>query len=330
MNLFEVIIPAYNCEETISKAVDALESSGLRDFSIIIINDGSTDQTEEKCLELVKRYHNIRYFKQKNKGVSAARNLGIRQSDAEYIIMFDADDIVDSDAFLNADHIIRQKKPDMLVYGMVFEYYYHEKLFRKQEMVYSWEGLLSEKDIQDHFCALYEANVFTSSCNKIIRRELVVDNEVTYDESIFLMEDFLFSLDCIRFCKEIYMLKEPIYRYHHDEGNENVYKRICRIKSLVDYMTFFKTRLEGHSDVLSKVYYMMLRQKLWMAKMNKIRAIAQDHVRSDIPIYTKTDNELDCALREGKYAKIRCHNLILQLRHRLANTVKRMGLYQKI
>lgn len=328
MKLYDVIIPVFNGEKTIIPTIKSIENSGLRDFSILIIDDGSTDATEEKCLLVSLEYDNIRYFRQENCGVSASRNQGLKQSDAKYIILFDADDSVDPGAFSKVDQLIRQYEPDMMIYGMCFDYYRNGKLFRTDRLVYEQEILFSQEELQEHFTELYQANAFTSSCNKVIRRELLVQNHIFYDENYFLMEDFLFSLDCVEVCDKIYMLPEAIYRYRQSEDEGNVYRRIGKIESLSDYMKEFQARLTAHPDVLSDVYYMMLRQKLWLSKKNDIRLIAEDHVRSGIPAYKFTDKALEQELRTGRYMKIRCRNIMLQVRHRVANVIKASIIYQ--
>ena len=328
MNLYNVIIPVFNGEKTIISTIKSIENSGLRDFSILIINDGSTDTTEEKCLFVSSEYDNIRYFRQENRGVSAARNQGLKQSDGKYIIFFDADDSVAPGAFSKTDQLIRQYEPDMLIYGMCFDYYRNGKLFRTDRMVYEQEILFSRKEVQEHFTELYQVNAFTSSCNKVIRREPLVQNHIFYDERYFLMEDFLFSLDCVDVCDKIYMLPEAIYHYRQSEDESNVYRRIGKIESLSDYMKGFQARLTAHLDVLSDVYYMMLRQKLWLAKRNDIRLIAEDHIRSGISAYKSSDKILERELKTGKYRKIRCRNIMLQVRHRMANAIKTSMIYQ--
>lgn len=330
MKQYDVIIPVFNGEKTIIHTIKSIEDSGLKDFSILIIDDGSTDGTKEMCLLAAAEYGNIRYFRHENRGVSAARNQGLKQSDAKYIILFDADDSVDSGVFSRVDQIIREYKPDMLIYGMCFDYYHNDRLFRTDRLVYEQETLFSQKELQEHFAELYRANVFTSSCNKVIRRDLLVKNHIFYDESYFLMEDLLFSLDCVKMCEKIYLLNEAIYRYRQSEDEGNVYRRIRKIECISDYMKEFQMRLADHPDVLSDVYYMLLRQKLWLSKRDDIRLIAEDHVRNGFPAFTSSDKELDLELKTGLYVKIRCRNIMLQTRHRIANVIKASRIYQWI
>lgn len=86
---FTVIIPTYNRRELTMRAVDSVLAQSFKDFQLILVNDGSTDGTEE----LANRYRDrLIYLEQKNRGVSAARNLGIRAADSPHIAFLDSDD----------------------------------------------------------------------------------------------------------------------------------------------------------------------------------------------------------------------------------------------
>lgn len=323
MNLYNIIIPAYNSSETIEATVDSLQKSGLSDFSIIILDDGSIDATVEKCKKIESKYDNIKYISQKNQGVSATRNNGIKLADAEYLIFFDADDFVDAGAFANADRIIRKLKPDMLIYGMCFDFYHNGNIFRSDKIVFPIEKLLSQEDINKYFSDMYQANALTSSCNKIIKRKIILDNNIHYVKDLFLMEDFLFSLDCIQHCESVYMLPEAIYRYRQSEDEGNAYRRIKRIGSLSNFVKPFEMRLKNHPDVFSSMYFMLLNQKLWLANTEEIKKIAEDHILGKYTAYKDADRKLDYELTNGMYFNIRLRNMVLRTRHRIANFLKR-------
>jgi len=90
-NLVSVIVPAYNVAPYIAEALESLFAQTRRDFEAIVINDGSTDETEEKLAPYRDR---IVYIKQKNSGVMAARNAGLRAARGRYIALLDGDDVL--------------------------------------------------------------------------------------------------------------------------------------------------------------------------------------------------------------------------------------------
>ena len=127
--LVSVIIPAYNCGNTLKKTVESIIASGLKDHEIIIVNDGSTDNTAHVCNSLCSQYSFIKYSEQENSGVSAARNKGIGLANGEYIMFFDADDTAEENGFSECVDVIKNEKPDILVFGMSFDYYKNGKQY---------------------------------------------------------------------------------------------------------------------------------------------------------------------------------------------------------
>ena len=90
--LISVIVPVYNLAHCITDCIDSIERQTYSNFEIIIIDDGSTDETKNVCEKLTKTYSNIRFISQQNQGISAVRNLGIQESNGEYIAFIDGDD----------------------------------------------------------------------------------------------------------------------------------------------------------------------------------------------------------------------------------------------
>lgn len=322
MNLINVIIPAYNCENTLRQTITSIQNSGLNDFSIIIIDDGSTDGTSNICRNLENEYDNIHCFYQPNAGVSAARNQGIEMSDSTYLLFFDADDTINENALAEVQKILMRYQPDMLIFGMCFDYYYKGKCYRTEKMCYNEEALYSKSGLQEHFAELYQCNALNSSCNKIIRRGLIIENQIRYEEKMFLLEDFLFTLDCLDQCETIYTFPKAIYRYRQSEDEGNVYRRMNRISNLQQFTDPFRCRLEKHADVFSKMYFMLLHQKVWKAHIKEMPKIAEDCLLSDVEPVSLEDNKFYEDLSKGKYLKIRVKNLLAQFRHKIAIRVK--------
>ncbi len=88
---FSVIIPTYNNEKTISRAIDSIINQTYPNWELIIVDDGSTDNTEQKVQPNL-RNPKIKYFKQPNSGVAIARNTGFQYSTGEFIVFLDSDD----------------------------------------------------------------------------------------------------------------------------------------------------------------------------------------------------------------------------------------------
>jgi glycosyltransferase involved in cell wall biosynthesis len=178
--LVSVILPAYNAEKYISRAIESVLIQNYRHFELVIINDGSTDRTEE----IINRYkdEHIRYFKQANRGLAATHNEGIRQSRGEFLIKVDADD------FIAVDFIGRHLN----------EFYNH----RDADLVYCDDYLVEENSkpiriierpeyadrrilIRDLFRAGFPVVPFRTCINRRVFEKIGL-----FDESLRIGEDY--------------------------------------------------------------------------------------------------------------------------------------------
>ena len=95
--MISVIVPVYNTVNYVRYCVESILSQTMKDFELILVDDGSSDGSEKICDEYSKNNLNVISLHQKNKGVSAARNLGIEMASGDYIVFVDSDDWVESD-----------------------------------------------------------------------------------------------------------------------------------------------------------------------------------------------------------------------------------------
>lgn len=332
--LISVIIPAFNCEKNIKNTVDSIISSGLTDYEIVIVNDGSTDNTASVCNSLCSQYSFIKYSEQENSGVSAARNKGIDLAKGEYIMFFDADDTAKENGFAECVDIIKSEKLDILVFGMSFDYYKNGKLYRTDELVAEQNGLLNKNQIKAELESLYNTNSLSSACNKIFKRALISEHSILFNTDYFLMEDFLFSLECLKVCDNIYCLPKALYCYKQSESGKNAFNRLNRIDDLCEYVSPFKAVIdelsagEKGNALFNNFFFMLLWQKMYYANKNEIKKIAEGLKRhnlfneikqNEVPAgYTGLFNDIE----KSRYFKIRFTNLKTQLRHKVAVLVK--------
>jgi glycosyltransferase involved in cell wall biosynthesis len=115
-NMVSIVIPCYNQACYLEEAVKSVLNSSYKDFEIIIVNDGSSDNTEEVALKLQKEIAGIRYFYQENKGPSSARNLGIKNSEGSIILPLDADDLISPSYIEEAVKVLENQKNVKVVY----------------------------------------------------------------------------------------------------------------------------------------------------------------------------------------------------------------------
>lgn len=318
--IFSVIIPCYNCVKTLETTVNSIRVCGLSDYEILLIDDGSNDGTAELCDRLCGKYEGIRCVHQSNAGVSAARNRGIDEARGEYIWFVDSDDTVDEASLRGVLKTALLKKPDMLLFGMSFDYYNHGKMYLRETLNPPAEGMLSLQNLKDDFDEFYNCNALTPVWNKLFRSDLLKKHGTRFHEDLFLMEDYLFVLELLPFCKEIYSLRKPIYRYRQAEDERSAYRRLQRIENLAEYMQPFEQGLKTLGipcEHVENLYSMLLKQRMYYASFSEIRSLVAQHNRGKY-----------CRLKLPHPLKIYLCSRLVQIRHKLAVAVKSSSFFR--
>ena len=118
MKKVSIIIPIYNVEKYLTKCIDSVENQKYDNVEVILVNDGSTDNSEKIIKQYESKYDNIKYIKKENGGLSEARNVGVKHSTGDYICFIDSDDYVSSSLLQNLEPYINQEY-DIIKYKMV-------------------------------------------------------------------------------------------------------------------------------------------------------------------------------------------------------------------
>lgn len=314
---YSILIPAFNCADTIEKTVSSLQNAGLTDFEILIVNDGSRDRTMEVLEALHRQYPNVVVLTKENGGVSSARNLGLRHATGEYLVFVDADDVLEENAYCRAADIIAAEKPDMLLFGMTFEHYHRGVCYQSEQIRCPREGMLTASELESELDTLFRRNYLSPIWNKMIRREIVAQNGICFTKEMFLMEDCKFSLDCLRCCRTIYLLSDTLYRYQLLDDGKKARERVRRIESLNDYMENFRTLSECFPSVVCQIYDMLFRQRLYEARsVSGLKRELRDCRESSFYEHVVKKRVIPELLRTGHYRKYLLRNCRHRLRHR--------------
>lgn len=318
---FSVIIPAYNCAGTLESTVRSIQLSGLYDYEIILVDDGSTDGTAALCDELSGKFAEIRCVHQQNAGVSAARNRGIAEAQGEYLWFVDADDTVDEGSITDAAKVVEEQKPDMLIFGMSFDFYHKGKVYRRESLVPPYDGAILLEQLKSHFKEFYECNSLTPVWNKFCRKDIIVEHKIAFHKDMILMEDFLFVLELLAHCENIYCVPKAIYRYKQAENEKNAFRRLERIDDLTKYMAPFEAAAKnlGGESVILELYKMLLTQRLYYAALKDIKRI----------LNAQESSKYYQQICMPKPLALYIHNKKTRLRHRIAVAVKSSRIYKK-
>jgi glycosyltransferase involved in cell wall biosynthesis len=178
-NLVSVIIPAYNAEKFIKETIDSVKKQTYTSWEIIVVNDGSKDSTVEIVTkELSGR---IQLINQENAGVSAARNKGILSARGEYLVFFDADDLMTPDFLLERVKVL-DKNPHLGFVGGIIETF-PVKHLRK-----------AAAEDPENEIFFFENNLGTGPSNYMIRKKTLLDNNIKYNPALSSTADRFFIL----------------------------------------------------------------------------------------------------------------------------------------
>jgi len=203
-----IIIPAYNVQEYIADCLLSLLKQIFKDFEIIIVNDGSTDETEN-IIKLFEKDKRIAYFKQDNKGVSSARNFGMDIAKGNFIAFIDADDWVSPNYIDKMYHTIIENNCDVSCSNMIRT----RKNIQKYRLNYKNKIIVS--GIQEKFDICKIPNC-CYVCGKMFRKELIKNYK--FKEGIFF-EDVVWLPEVLKLTGSLVTVPDACYYYRVNKNS---------------------------------------------------------------------------------------------------------------
>lgn len=207
--IISIIIPVYNTEKYLKKCLDSILNQGINPIEIILINDGSKDNSPQICNEYARRDRRITVIHKKNEGVSIARNTALDICTGEYIMFVDSDDYMKENALEILVSKLNTYKPDILMFGM-------EKVDDKErviERIKFKERVYQEVEKYDFI----EKNVYNSNwgyiANKIYHKKIIKEYKNRFNTQISSREDMEFNLSAIKFIDKLVCVEIIAYNY---------------------------------------------------------------------------------------------------------------------
>ena len=217
MHKISVIVPVYNTAEYLPKCIDSIINQTYKNTEIILVNDGSTDNSGQICDEYAKKDSRIVVVHQKNGGPNTARKKGIKKSTGDYIGFVDSDDWIDSDRYENMLNLALKTDADIVDSGWTCKIYGEEKYYKPK---YEEEILLindtnREHIIQEFLTSDWDENPKTTQAlwSKLIKKELMMKVYNYLSNDLINGEDIVCILYLIQFANKIAYLND--YKYHY-------------------------------------------------------------------------------------------------------------------
>lgn len=218
MKRISVIVPIYNSEKTLSRAIDSLLNQTIKEFDIVLVDDGSIDDSAIICDKYADEYANVTVVHKKNGGLSSSRNAGIDAADTEYIAFLDADDYFDSTFIENVLYVINSNSPDIICFGLN---YIIDKVIEASIIPHIPYNLVLDKQyIHDYLLPPLlnlvkdeEKFIFAYSVNKVYKRKIISEFNIRFDETRRIWEDRPFVVEYLKYCYSFYCINECFYNY---------------------------------------------------------------------------------------------------------------------
>ena len=207
MTKVSIIVPVYNVESYLEKCLDSLVNQTLKDIEIIVVNDGSPDNSQKIIDEYQKKYKQIKAYKKENGGLSDARNFGIKKATGDYIAFVDSDDYVTTDMYEKMYQKAVGGNFDMVVCDLNYIYEDSEKITRAYSNI--------EKDTTDIKKAMIK--IYPAAWNKIFKKKLFTYG-VEFKKGVWF-EDVEFIYRLLPYIKTIGVIHEPFNQYLQRKGS---------------------------------------------------------------------------------------------------------------
>lgn len=263
-----IIIPVYNAVKTIERCLCSVMNQTYSNIEIIIVNDGSTDETELVIEQLKTCDTRIKIINKENGGPSDARNAGLYNANGKYLMFVDADDVISSEMVGTMVNCMEAKKLDLAVCRIRKDISLDEK---KGIRCSNRLEFLSKKDVLHNIKYLMDNEIFNAVCNKIYLLEKIKENHVSFNTMLDMGEDLQFNLAYIRNVSKMEVIPDELYYYVTQDSyltnkyRENMFRKRCVSTDLLvsflkengidaNWALFFYMKLL-YADVIQEIHF---------------------------------------------------------------------------
>lgn len=237
---FSIIIPVYNAEQTISRCLNSIIRQTLVNFEVLIIDDGSVDNSNEICSHYVKNDERFKLLNQKNSGPSIARNRGLDSAKGNYIVFVDSDDFVEPNFLECIKEAFLSSKTEVLFMG-------YNCYSSQGELIKQCIPNINSRDYFETIVMLSDNDMLGYTWIKSFTRKVI--GNIRFPEKVNLFEDEIFTCQVLKKCTKINAVTKPLYNYILENENaltSKVYQNYCELQDKV--YAEWKKLFESYSD----------------------------------------------------------------------------------
>lgn len=205
--MISIVVPVFNTADKLPKCIESVLNQTYRDIELILIDDGSADDSYSVCLEYAKKDSRIKVLRQENRGVSVARNRGLEIAEGEYIGFIDSDDYIDPDMFTTLLKYMEEGY-DIAACGYMAETVPGEVLSVTKGDI----GFLDSRE--KIYKYMFQGDGFGPNvCNKLLKRDIIEKNSIRFPEGLKIGEDMVMLCLYVNHCSRAVYCPSPMYHY---------------------------------------------------------------------------------------------------------------------
>ena len=204
-----VIVPVYNVEQYLERCVESIINQTYKNLEIILVDDGSTDNSGKLCDELAKKDNRIKVIHKENAGVSEARNSGIQKATGEYLCFVDADDFVMNDYIKYLHKLIAINCSDIAVCAKMFSNFNEKQA--SDEAIETLDG-------ENAVIRILNYRMPIGVYSRIFKKDLIKNNKIKFLKDIYMGEGFNFNVACFQKAKKVIISNYKVYYYRRDNA----------------------------------------------------------------------------------------------------------------
>lgn len=209
-DLVSIIVPVYNAQNTIETTVNSLQNQDYANIEIVLINDGSTDNSVKLCENMRKYDNRISLYSIKNSGPSVARQYGLDRAKGRYVAFCDADDTMESTMISTLYHLIQMHQCQLSISSF-------KNNSRSNELADDSVEIWNQEEAIEH--CLVDIQVGGFLWNKLFDLSIIRAHNIRFDESVYYCEDMEFVVEYLLYSEKIAYTKQALYNYIYQEGS---------------------------------------------------------------------------------------------------------------